>query len=155
MAQAAKDYRPEGMTTITPYLCVRGGADAIDFYRRAFGAKELSRMASPDGLVGHATLLIGDATVYLSDEMMGATSPKTLGGSPVTLHMYVPDCDATFKQAVAAGATEIQPPADQFWGDRYGQVEDPFGHRWGISTQKEEVSPEEMEKRSKAAMPGG
>jgi PhnB protein len=148
----AKNYRPEGVGTITPYLTMKNAAQAIDFYKKAFGAQELMRMGGPDGKIGHATLRIADSTLYLCDEMMGAKSPTTLGGSPVTLHMYVPDCDATWKQAIAAGAKEIMPLEDQFWGDRYGQVQDPFGHLWGISTQKEDLTPEEMNARGKAAM---
>jgi uncharacterized glyoxalase superfamily protein PhnB len=153
MAKPAKDFRPDNVTTITPYLTIKGAAKAIDFYKKAFDAEELGRMTGPDGLIAHAAIRIGDATMYLCDEMMGAQSPQTLGGSPVTLHMYVPDCDATFKQALSAGAKEVAPMMDQFWGDRYGQIEDPFGHRWGISTQKEDVSEEEMMERMKAGAP--
>ena len=137
MPEHAQNYRPEGVTTITAYLIVKGGAQAIDFYKVAFGAEERFRMANSDGGIGHATLQIGDSIVYLADETPTNPSPKTLGGSPVTLHMYVPDCDATWKQALAAGGTEIVPLADQEWGDRWGELEDPFGHRWGISTQKQ------------------
>ena len=155
MAKPAKHYRPEDTTTVTPYLTVKGGAQAIEFYKKAFGAEERQRMAGPDGLIMHATLRIGDSTVYLCDEMMGSKSPKTLGGSPVMLHMYLPDADAAWKQAVAAGAKVTQPLADQFWGDRFGLVEDPFGHFWAISTQKEDLTPAEMEERAKAAMQKG
>jgi uncharacterized glyoxalase superfamily protein PhnB len=152
MAKPAKNYRPDGVTTITAYLCVRGAKQAIDFYKRAFNAEERGVMPSPDGLIAHAALKIGDSMIYLSDEMMGAKSPLSLGGSSVTLHMYVPDCDATWKQAVAAGAKELMPLQDQFWGDRYGLLADPFGHQWAISTQKEELTPQEMGERAKAAM---
>jgi PhnB protein len=151
MPKPARNYRPDGVTTVTPYLTIRGAAQAIDFYKKAFGAQELARQAAPDGKIGHAALKIGDAIVYLCDEMMGAKSPATLGGTAVTLHMYVPDCDATWKQAIAAGGKEIMAIADQFWGDRYGLLADPFGHTWGITTQKEELTPEEMQQRAKAA----
>jgi uncharacterized glyoxalase superfamily protein PhnB len=127
-------YRPEGVTTVTPYLAIQNAAAAIEFYERAFGAEVLLRMDEPDGTVGHATLRIGDSTIYVTDERPGNVSPKTLGATPITFHMYVPDCDATFARAVAAGAMETAPVADQEWGDRYGQVEDPFGYRWGIAT---------------------
>jgi len=152
MAKPARNYRPDNVGTVIPYLTIKGAAKAIEFYKKAFDAKEGMRMAAPDGLIGHADLRIGDSLIYLCDEMMGAKAPTTIGGSPVTLHMYVPDCDATFKQAVAAGAKVKQPLADQFWGDRYGLVEDPFGHQWGISTQKEELTREEIEQRAKTAM---
>jgi uncharacterized glyoxalase superfamily protein PhnB len=130
-------YRPEGVTTITAYLTVKGGAQAIDFYKRAFDAEELYRLEGDGGRIDHATLRIGDSTLYLCDENEHAQSPTTLGGTPITFHMYVPDCDAIWRRAVDAGATQISPVADQDWGDRYGQVEDPFGYRWGIATQKE------------------
>ena len=152
MAKPAKNYRPDGVSTITAYLTIQGAAQAIDFYTKAFGAKEQSRMASPDGKVAHACLTIGDSSIYLCDEMPGARSPQTVGGTPVTLHMYVQDCDAVWKQAIAAGGKEIMPMADQFWGDRYGLLADPFGHQWAITTQKEEVSYEEIAERQKAAM---
>jgi uncharacterized glyoxalase superfamily protein PhnB len=152
MAKPAKNYRPEDVGTVTPYLTIKGAAKAIDFYKQAFDAKEQMRMAGPDGLIGHAALRIGDSTIYLCDEMMGSKAPTTIGGSPVTLHMYVKDADATFKQAVAAGAKIRMPLADQFWGDRFGQVEDPFGHLWSISTQKEELTSEEITERAKTAM---
>jgi uncharacterized glyoxalase superfamily protein PhnB len=150
---------PEGSHTITPGLVVRGGKKALEFYKAAFGAKELGVMYGPDGKsVMHAELKIGDSKLYIGDEMpeMGAVSPQKLGGSPVTLHIYTEDCDALFKRAVAAGAKVKMPLADMFWGDRYGKVTDPFGHEWGISTHKEDVSEAEMEKRGKewmASMP--
>jgi PhnB protein len=154
MPKPARNYRPEGVTAITAYLTIKGAAKAIDFYKQAFGAQELTRHASPDGMIGHASLRIGDSIVYLCDEMMGAKSATSLGGSPVTLHMYVPDCDATWKQAIAAGGKEIMPLSDQFWGDRYGLLADPFGHLWGITTQKEELTPQELGQRVKAAFQG-
>jgi PhnB protein len=146
---------PEGSHTITPALVVKNGRKAIEFYKAAFGATELGVMLGPDGRsVMHAELKIGDSKIYLGDEMpdMGAVSPQTLGGSPVSLNIYTEDCDAMFKRAVAAGATVKMPLMDMFWGDRYGKVVDPFGHHWGISTHKEDVSEAEMEKRGKEWM---
>ena len=145
---------PEGSHSITAGLVVKGARKAIDFYKKAFGAKELGVMPGPDGnSVMHAELKIGDSKFYLSDEMpeMGARSPQSIGGTAVTLNIYTEDADATFKAAIAAGATVKMPIADQFWGDRYGTVTDPFGHMWGIATHKEEVTPEEMQKRMKTA----
>jgi uncharacterized glyoxalase superfamily protein PhnB len=131
-----KTYRPEGVTTVTAYLSVQGGADAIDFYKRAFSAEERFRLDGDGGRIEHATLTIGDSTVYLSDESPQSPAPRALGGSPVTLYMYVPDCDAVWQRALAAGATEIEPMADQEWGDRWGMLRDPFGHLWGIATRR-------------------
>ena len=146
---------PEGSHSITAGLVVRGGRKAIEFYKTVFGAKELSVMNGPDGKsVMHAELQIGDSKFYVGDENpeMGAVSPQSLGGSAVSLNIYTEDCDATFKRAVAAGATVKMPLADMFWGDRYGKVTDPFGHNWGIATHKEDVSEAEMEKRGKEWM---
>lgn len=145
---------PEGMHTITPHLTCAGAAEAIDFYKKAFGATELGRMASPDGRLMHAQIKIGDSFIMLVDEYpeWGGTGPKTLKGSPVTLHMYVTDADAVFNTAVAAGATAKMPMADMFWGDRYGIVIDPFGHSWSIATHIKDMSPEEMAQAGKAAM---
>jgi len=144
---------PEGHHTLTPHLVVRDAAAAIDFYKRAFGADELFRHAMPDGKIIHAELRIGDSIVYVAEEFPGLSkSPAALGGSPVTLHLYVPDVDALWKRAVAAGATVCMPLTDQFWGDRYGQLADPFGHRWSLATHKEDVAPEELDKRARAAM---
>ena len=146
---------PEGNHSVTAGLVVKGGKKAIEFYKAAFGARELAVMLGPDGRsVMHAELKIGDTKIYLGDEYpdMGAVSPQTLGGSPVSLNIYTEDCDAMFKSAVAAGATVKMPLADMFWGDRYGKVSDPFGHTWGIMTHKEDMTPEEMEKRGKEAM---
>jgi PhnB protein len=147
---------PEGYHTTTPYLCVNGAADAIEFYKKAFGATELLRMGSPGGKIGHAELQIGDSRVMLADEFpeMGFLSPKTIGGSPVMMHLYVEDVDATVPKAVAAGAKVTRPVADQFYGDRGGQVEDPFGHKWYVSTHKEDLSPEEIRERAAKAMGG-
>jgi PhnB protein len=144
---------PEGHHTVTPHLIARDSARAIDFYKRAFGATELFRHALPDGKIMHAELRIGDSIVYLADEFPPyAQSPEALGGSPVVLHVYVEDVNALWDRAVAAGAKVVMPLGDQFWGDRYGQLTDPFGHRWSVATRKEELTPEEMEKRARAAM---
>ena len=139
---------PAGMRTITPHLICAGAAEAIDFYKKAFGAVELSRMPGPDGNVMHASIRIGDSVIMLNDEMpqWGAFGPKSLKGSPVTIHLYVEDADALFAQAVKAGAKVTMPLDDMFWGDRYGKVEDPFGHQWSIGTHVREASPEEMQK---------
>jgi len=147
-------FQAPGYHTITPALAIKGAAAAIDFYKRAFNAAELHRMASPDGTVMHAEIKIGDSNIMLSDEFpdWGVLSPKTVGGSPTTLYIYVEDVDATTRQALAAGAKELQPVSDQFWGDRSGKIEDPFGYRWGLATHIEDVSPEEMDRRSKAWM---
>jgi len=142
-------YIPEGTHTLTTSLVVRGGKKAIEFYKAAFGAKELSAMYMPDGKsVMHAELQIGDSKFFLGDENkeMGAVSPQTLGGSSTTLHIYTEDCDATIKRAVAAGAKVSMPAADMFWGDRYGKIEDPFGHHWSVGTHVRDVTPEEMQK---------
>lgn len=139
---------PEGYHTITPYISVSGGEEAIEFYKKAFGAQEHMRMPGPDGKgIGHAELQIGDSRVMLADEFpaLNFRSPKTLGGSPVMLHLYVDDCDAWFERAVNAGAKVTRPLEDQFYGDRGGCVEDPFGHSWYISTHKRDVSDEEMQ----------
>jgi PhnB protein len=143
---------PEGYHTITPYLSVNGAAAAIDFYKKAFGAQELFRMPAPEGKIGHAELQIGDSRVMLADEFaeMGFLSPKSIGGTAVMMHLYVEDVDATFPRAVAAGATVTKPVKDEFYGDRGGQVEDPFGHRWYVSTHKEDLTMEEIDKRREA-----
>jgi PhnB protein len=144
---------PEGFHTITPGIVVRSAADAIDFYKRALGAEELVRMPGPDGRgIMHAELKIGDSIIFVSDEnpQSPAKSPQTLGGSSVVLNVYVPDVDTTFKKAVDAGGKQGMPVADQFWGDRYGTFTDPFGYSWGVGTHKEDLSPQEMDKRAKA-----
>lgn len=142
---------PEGYHSVTPYLIVNGGAAALDFYGRAFGAKEILRMPHGDK-IGHAEIKIGDSHVMLADEFpeMGAKGPKTIGGTPVTIHLYVEDVDKVFGQAVAAGAKATRPVKDQFYGDRAGEVEDPFGHKWYIATHKEDLSMEEIRKRAAA-----
>ncbi len=151
MSAAVKPI-PAGYHAITPYLIVDGAAAAIEFYRQAFGASELFRMPGPDGTLGHAEIRIGDSPVMLADEhpQVGARGPKALGGSPVSILLYVEDCDATVARAVAAGAKITRPLADQFYGDRMGSLEDPFGHIWHVATHKEDVSPEEMQRRSAA-----
>jgi len=148
---------PEGYHSVTPYLIVRGGVDAIEFYKKAFGAVELFRMPSPDGKIGHAEIKVGDSPIMLADEFpdMGYKGPQSLGGSPVSLMIYVDDVDTVFSQAVDAGATVKEALADKFYGDRMGTVIDPFGHRWHLATHKEDVSVEEMERRAKAAHGGG
>jgi uncharacterized glyoxalase superfamily protein PhnB len=137
---------PEGMRTVTPHLVCDGAADAIEFYKKAFNAVETARMQTPDGKIMHASVRIGDSNVMLVDEFpdYGSVGPKKLNGSPVTLHVYVPNVDQVFEQAVAAGATVRMPVEDQFWGDRYGQVVDPFGHNWSIATHVKDMAPDEM-----------
>ncbi|MBA2435682.1 MAG: VOC family protein [Verrucomicrobiota bacterium] len=139
---------PQGMHTVTPHLICDGAAEAIEFYKQAFGAVELSRMLSPEGKVMHASIRIGDSVIMLNDEtpQWESYGPKHLKGSPVTIHLYVEDADAVFAQAVKAGAKATMPPEDMFWGDRYGKVEDPFGHQWSIGTHVRDVAPEEMQK---------
>ena len=148
---------PEGYGTVTPYLIVNGAARAIEFYKQAFGAVETFRMEAPGGRVGHAEIRIGDSHVMLADEHpeMGARSPRAFGGSPVSLTLYVEDVDATVARAVEAGATLKRPVADQFYGDRTGGVEDPFGHVWFVATHVEDVPYEELKKRAAAAHGGG
>ena len=139
---------PEGMHTVTPHLICAGAAEAIEFYKKAFGAVELSRMPGPDGKIMHASFRIGDSVIMLNEEMPQWESfgPKTLNGSPVRIHLYVENADAAFEQAVRAGAKVTMPLDDMFWGDRYGKLEDPFGHQWSIGTHVREVGPEEMRK---------
>ncbi len=148
---------PDGYHAVTPYLIVDGAAGAIDFYTKAFGAIELFRMGGPEGKIGHAELLISDSHVMLADEHpgMGALGPRSIGGSPVQLLLYVEDVDTVVSNACSLGAKLTRPVADQFYGDRTGGLEDPFGHHWHVATHKEDVSPEEMKKRSAAAFPPG
>jgi PhnB protein len=147
---------PEGYPEITPYLAVDSASDAIDFYTTVFGARERMRMQGPGGKVGHAELEIGNSLIMLADEFpdMGNRGPKTIGGTPVTISIYVEDVDDVFDRALAEGATEIRPVENQFYGDRSGQLEDPFGHRWSVATHVEDVPSDEMEKRAAAAMSG-
>jgi len=149
MKQSVKPV-PEGFHTLTPYLSVKGAAQAIDFYKKAFGATERYRLPGPDGkTVGHAEIVIGDSIVMLADEMpeYGNQSPQSLNGTPVNFALYVEDADRAFQRAVSAGAKVLRPLADQFYGDRAGCVQDPFGHKWTLMTHKEDVSPEEMKQR--------
>ena len=151
---------PEGYHSVTPYLIIKGATEGIDFYKKAFGATELFRMPAPGGKIGHAEIKIGDSPIMLADESpeMGYKSPQSLGGSPISIMIYVTDVDTVFKQAIAAGGKEQRPVKDQFYGDRSGTLEDPFGHVWHVATHKEDVSPEEMERRMKsytAASGGG
>jgi PhnB protein len=144
-------YIPKGYNTITPYLVIKGAAKAIDYYKKVLGAKVVVRMDGPDGRVGHAELQIGDSRVMLADEnpQMGYRSAESIGASPVSLYVYLPDCDKVVAKAAAEGAKILKPVADQFYGDRSGFIQDPFGHLWGIATHKEDVSDEEMKKRMK------
>ena len=140
---------PEGYYSLTPYLVCKGAAKAIDFYAKAFGAQEIMRMPGPAGRVMHAEVRIGNSILMLSDENKerNALSPETIGGSAASIMFYTDDVDATYNRAVAAGAKGAMPPEDMFWGDRMGQLVDPFGHTWAIATHKEDVTPEEMQKR--------
>jgi PhnB protein len=148
---------PEGYHSITPYLIIHGAAEAIEFYKKAFGATELFRFPAPEGKIGHAEIKIGDSPIMLADEFadMGYKGPQSLGGSPVSIMLYVEDVDAVFNRAVAAGASVKEALQDKFYGDRMGSLIDPFGHRWHIGTHKEDVSMEEMERRAKSAHGGG
>ncbi|HTJ93879.1 MAG TPA: VOC family protein [Pararobbsia sp.] len=153
MTNAVK-WIPEGMHSVTPHIVVAGAAKAIEFYKKAFGAEELIRMPLPDGKLMHAAVRIGDSVVMLVDEAPDwkCLGPIALKGSPVTLHHYVPDADATIAQAVAAGAKVTMPAADMFWGDRYGQVEDPFGHKWSIATHQRDLTQEQMQEGMRKMM---
>lgn len=145
---------PEGYRTATPYLIVKGAAEAIEFYKRAFGATEMLRMADPQGKVGHAEIKIGDSVIMLADEhpAMGYRGPRSLGGSSVSILLYLEDVDGVFERAVKAGAKAQRPVMNQFYGDRSGTLEDPFGHVWTVATHVEDVPPEEMQRRAQAAM---
>ncbi|MBI4229521.1 MAG: VOC family protein [Planctomycetes bacterium] len=148
---------PEGYHTATPYLIVKGAAEAIEFYKKAFGARELMRFAQPGGKVGHAEIKIGNSPIMLADEYpdMGYRGPKSLGGTAVSILLYVEDVDRLFAQAIAAGGKVDRPVKDQFYGDRSGTLKDPFGHVWTIATHKEDVSPEEMHRRMAASKKEG
>jgi PhnB protein len=145
---------PEGYNTVTPYLIVDGAARALEFYKKAFGAREVMRHDAPGGKIGHAEIRIGNSPIMLADEFpeMAAKGPQAFGGSPVSLHLYVEDVDALTRQAVAAGAKLTRQVEDQFYGDRLGSVTDPFGHIWHIATHKEDLSPEEMKQRANKHM---
>jgi PhnB protein len=146
---------PEGMHSVTPHLVCDGAAKAIEYYQKAFGATGGGTMLGPDGRVMHAQIRIGDSAVMLVDEnrQFGMLGPKSLNGSPVTIHLYVDDVDAVYQRAVDAGGKTMMPPADMFWGDRYGVLEDPFGHRWSIATHKRDLSPAEMQEAMKNFKP--
>jgi uncharacterized glyoxalase superfamily protein PhnB len=146
---------PDGYHTLTPYMTVRDAARAIDFYKKAFGAVERGVMKGPDGKVMHAELKIGDSVFMLADEFpeYGALSPQSTGGAGMGLHIYLEDVDSAFDRAVQAGANVEMPVSDMFWGDRYGKLADPFGHKWSIATHKRDLSPEQMEEEMKAQMP--
>jgi PhnB protein len=144
---------PEGYHTVVPHLVTRGAAEAIEWYEKAFGAKEISRAPAPGGKLMHAEIQIGDSRVFLNDEFpgMGCDAPKTAGDSPVTIHLWVEDVDSAFKRAVDAGAKVVFPLADQFWGDRYGIVVDPYGHRWSMASHMKDLKPEELKKAAEEA----
>jgi PhnB protein len=151
---------PDGYHTVTPYLIIGGAAKALEFYQKAFDAQERLRLDTPQGTIAHAEFQVGDSIVMLADEHpeMGHQGPKTLGGTPVGLALYVEDVDKVYKQAIAAGATEVRPVQDQFYGDRSGTFLDPFGHQWTVATHVEDVTPEEIERRFAemcAGQPGG
>jgi PhnB protein len=145
---------PDGYTTATPYLIIKGASEAIDFYKRAFGATEILRIADPQGRVGHAEIKIGESVIMLADEhpSMGYRGPRSLGGSSVSILLYLEDVDRVFERAVEGGARALRPVTDQFYGDRSGTLEDPFGHVWTVATHVEDVPPEEMKRRAEAAM---
>jgi len=147
---------PEGYHSVTPYLIIKGAAEAIEYYKKSFGATELFRMPTPDGKIGHAELKIGDSPIMLADEHpdFGHVGPQTLGGTPVGIMIYVDDVDTIYKRAISGGGQEVKPLQDQFYGDRSGTLKDPFGHMWTVATHVEDVAPEEMEKRMAAAHGG-
>ena len=147
---------PDGYPQLTPYICVDNANQAIEFYKKVFGAKERMRMPSPGGKIGHAELQIGDGVLMLSDEHpeFGAVSPRSVGGTPVTLSLYVDDVDSVFKKAISSGAKSLRDVRDEFYGDRTGQFQDPFGHKWSVATHVEDVSPQEMERRAEKATAG-
>jgi PhnB protein len=154
---AAKvSYIPKDYNSVTPYLIVKGAAQAIDYYKKVFGATEIMRMPGPDGKIGHAELKIGNSNIMLADEnpSMGAghTSPATVGGSSVSLYVYLPNVDDVVKRATTEGAKLLKPVEDQFYGDRSGFIQDPFGHLWGVATHVEDVTPEQMKERMKKMM---
>ena len=147
---------PEGFHTATPHLVVSDAAAAIDFYQKAFGAEEVSRMPGPEGKIMHAAIRIGDSPVMLNDEFpdMGTVGPKAIGGTAVTIHLYVKDADAVWDSATKAGAKVVVPIDDMFWGDRYGVIEDPFGHRWSIATHTQDLTPEQVMEGAQKAFGG-
>lgn len=143
---------PEGHRTVAPYLAIKNAAGALEFYKNAFGAIETFKLLVPDGRVGHAEIRLGDSLIMLSDEFpeFGGKAPESLGGSPVSIHLYVDDVDAFVKRAVAAEARERKPVTNQFYGDRSGQLQDPYGHLWWVATHNEDVAPDELQKRVRA-----
>jgi len=143
---------PKGYHAVTPYLSVQGAAGAIAFYKKAFGAKEVMRMPGPGGTIGHAEIQVGDSRIMLADEFpeMNFRSPRSVGGTPVNIHLYVPDADKVVKRAIAAGAKPLRPVADQFYGDRSGSLEDPFGHVWHVATHIKDNPMKELKKRAAA-----
>jgi PhnB protein len=145
---------PEGFHSVTPYLTCNDTAKAIDFYKRAFDAKEIIRMQGPNGKIGHAEIKIGDSVIMLADEMPGSESrsPQSLGGTSAGIFLYVKDVDAAYEKAVSAGGKATMPPQDMFWGDRFGRLSDPYGHSWSLATHKEDVAPEEMKRRMQTEM---
>jgi PhnB protein len=147
---------PSGHHTVTPYLTIKNAVQALEFYKQGFGATETYRLMMPDGRLGHAEIRLGDSLIMLSDEFpeFGGKAPETLGGSPVSIYLYVEDVDAFFKRALAAGAKERKPVMDQFYGNRSGQLQDPFGHLWWVATHKEDVPPEEIQKRAESMFAG-
>ena len=149
-AKKAVQPIPEGHPTVSPYLIVDDATRALEFYKKAFGARELMRHAGPDGRIGHAEIRIGDSVIMLADEHpeVNARSPKTIGGTPVSLHVYVKDVDVVARQALGAGAKVVRPVQNQFYGDRSGTFEDPFGHQWHVATHIEDVSPAEFRRRA-------
>lgn len=155
MSQSASPI-PEGFHSITPHLVCENAAEALAFYQRAFGAQEVGRMDGPGGKIMHAELRIGDSMLMLADAFpeYGSRGPRALQGTPVTIHMYVEDADAVWQRAIDAGATVEMPLEDAFWGDRYGQVIDPFGHRWSIATHQRDMTPQQIEEAMRSAMPG-
>jgi PhnB protein len=145
---------PASYHAITPYLCVKGATRALEFYQKAFGAREIMRMPGPEGTIGHAEMQIGDSRIMLADEFphMNFRSPQSIGGTPIALHLYVEAVDKVFDRAIAAGAKVLRPVSDQFYGDRTGTVEDPFGHVWHVATHTEDVPMDELKRRAAAAM---
>lgn len=156
MNQAVRPI-PEGYRSVTPHLVCEGAADAIAFYQKAFGAVEVSRMPGPDGKIMHADIRIGDSQLMLCDDFpdYGSRGPRALGGTAVVIHLYVEDADAVWARALEAGARPTMPLSDMFWGDRYGQVVDPFGHRWSIATHKQNLTPDQIMESMKAMMQPG
>jgi PhnB protein len=152
--KAAEQAAARGVHAVTPHLVCAGAADAIEFYKKAFGAAEMIRLAGPDGKIMHACVCINGSSVMLVDEYpaMGSTSPKTLKGTPITIHLIVDDVDGFVEYAVEAGAKVVMPVADQFWGDRYGLIEDPFGHRWSVATPKRQMTEDEIREAARTAM---